>query len=206
MTYTLSALLGVVAGGDRRPASCCARVLLRRKAFWTAYAIMLFFQLIVNGLLTGTADRALRPGRDHRLAGASTRRSRICCSGSRLIAAHAVGCGCGGRRAARQRAAQAAEPPPRARRAEPDGHPVREHVVVAALDLVEDAARTASAPCAGSRARSGRRDRCPAPARGTDRGPARSPRPAGCGSVRRPAARATGRGRHRTGRAISCGR
>lgn len=27
--------------------------LLRRKAFWTAYAIVLGFQLIVNGLLTG---------------------------------------------------------------------------------------------------------------------------------------------------------
>jgi lycopene cyclase domain-containing protein len=27
--------------------------LLRRKAFWTAYAIVLFFQVIVNGVLTG---------------------------------------------------------------------------------------------------------------------------------------------------------
>jgi lycopene cyclase domain-containing protein len=27
--------------------------LLRRKAFWTSYAIVCFFQLIVNGLLTG---------------------------------------------------------------------------------------------------------------------------------------------------------
>src|SRR5262249_12247365 len=27
--------------------------LLRRKAFWTAYGIVLFFQLIVNGVLTG---------------------------------------------------------------------------------------------------------------------------------------------------------
>jgi lycopene cyclase domain-containing protein len=27
-------------------------MLLRSKAFWTAYAIMLFFQLIVNGVLT----------------------------------------------------------------------------------------------------------------------------------------------------------
>lgn len=27
--------------------------LVQRKAFWTAYAIMLFFQLIVNGLLAG---------------------------------------------------------------------------------------------------------------------------------------------------------
>jgi lycopene cyclase domain-containing protein len=27
--------------------------LVRRKAFWTSYAIVLFFQLITNGLLTG---------------------------------------------------------------------------------------------------------------------------------------------------------
>ena len=27
--------------------------LLRRKAFWTAYAILAFFQLVTNGLLTG---------------------------------------------------------------------------------------------------------------------------------------------------------
>lgn len=31
----------------------CRTNLLRRKAFWTAYAIILFFQLIVNGVLTG---------------------------------------------------------------------------------------------------------------------------------------------------------
>jgi lycopene cyclase domain-containing protein len=27
--------------------------MVRRRAFWTAYAIVLFFQLVVNGLLTG---------------------------------------------------------------------------------------------------------------------------------------------------------
>jgi lycopene cyclase domain-containing protein len=27
--------------------------LLRRKAFWTSYAIIFFFQLVVNGILTG---------------------------------------------------------------------------------------------------------------------------------------------------------
>jgi lycopene cyclase domain-containing protein len=52
MTYTLSAALGVLAAvvldiGVLRTG------LVRRKAFWTAYAIVLFFQLIVNGLLTG---------------------------------------------------------------------------------------------------------------------------------------------------------
>jgi lycopene cyclase domain-containing protein len=52
MSYTLAAGLGVVV------ACLLDLVLVRtrlvcRKAFWTAYAIVLFFQLIVNGLLTG---------------------------------------------------------------------------------------------------------------------------------------------------------
>ena len=52
MTYTLTACLGVLA------ALCVDQLLLRtnllrRKAFWTAYAIVLGFQLVVNGLLTG---------------------------------------------------------------------------------------------------------------------------------------------------------
>jgi lycopene cyclase domain-containing protein len=52
MSYTDAAVLGVAA-------ACGLDVLLLRtrlvgrKAFWTAYAIMLGFQLIVNGLLTG---------------------------------------------------------------------------------------------------------------------------------------------------------
>jgi len=37
--------------------------LLRRKAFWTAYAIVLFFQLIVNGLLTGLKIVRYNPDR-----------------------------------------------------------------------------------------------------------------------------------------------
>ena len=52
MNYTLSAALGVVAAGVLDLVLLRTR-LLRRKAFWTAYAIVLFFQLIVNGLLTG---------------------------------------------------------------------------------------------------------------------------------------------------------
>jgi lycopene cyclase domain-containing protein len=52
MTYTWSALLGVFAAGMLDLLVLRTR-LLRRKAFWTAYAIVLFFQLIVNGLLTG---------------------------------------------------------------------------------------------------------------------------------------------------------
>jgi lycopene cyclase domain-containing protein len=46
------ALLGVAAAAliDYR---VLRTNLLRRKAFWTAYAIMLLFQLIVNGVLAG---------------------------------------------------------------------------------------------------------------------------------------------------------
>ena len=52
MTYTLTACLGVLAaiGVDH---VLLRTNLLRRKAFWTAYAIVLAFQLVVNGLLTG---------------------------------------------------------------------------------------------------------------------------------------------------------
>jgi lycopene cyclase domain-containing protein len=52
MTYTWAALLGVLgaAGVDL---ALLRTALLRRRAFWTAYAIVLFFQLLVNGTLTG---------------------------------------------------------------------------------------------------------------------------------------------------------
>ena len=36
--------------------------LLRRRAFWVAYAIVLFFQLVVNGLLTGLPIVRYDPG------------------------------------------------------------------------------------------------------------------------------------------------
>ncbi len=52
MTYTLTALLGV-AGAIALDLLVLRTRLVRRKAFWTAYAIVLFFQLVVNGLLTG---------------------------------------------------------------------------------------------------------------------------------------------------------
>jgi len=52
MNYTVSAALGVVAAGALDLFLLQTR-LLGRKAFWTAYAIVLFFQLVVNGLLTG---------------------------------------------------------------------------------------------------------------------------------------------------------
>ena len=48
----MSAALGVVAAGALDLFLLQTR-LLGRKAFWTAYAIVLFFQLVVNGLLTG---------------------------------------------------------------------------------------------------------------------------------------------------------
>ena len=52
MTYTQLAVLGVVTVVVLDLA--VLRVgLLRRRAFWTAYAIIAFFQLLTNGWLTG---------------------------------------------------------------------------------------------------------------------------------------------------------
>jgi lycopene cyclase domain-containing protein len=52
MSYTLAAACGVLVACFVDLAVFRTR-LLRRKAYWTAYLIVLFFQLIVNGLLTG---------------------------------------------------------------------------------------------------------------------------------------------------------
>jgi lycopene cyclase domain-containing protein len=52
MNYTVAALLGVL-GAAVLDLAVLRTGLLRRRAFWTAYAIVLFFQLVVNGLLTG---------------------------------------------------------------------------------------------------------------------------------------------------------
>jgi lycopene cyclase domain-containing protein len=52
MTYTLAAGLGVLGALVLDLVAMRTR-LVRRRAFWTAYAIVLFFQLVVNGLLTG---------------------------------------------------------------------------------------------------------------------------------------------------------
>jgi lycopene cyclase domain-containing protein len=52
MSYTALAVLGVLLAALLDLAVLRTR-LLRRKAFWTAYAIMVFFQLLVNGVLTG---------------------------------------------------------------------------------------------------------------------------------------------------------
>jgi len=52
MTYTVLAVIGVAAAVVV-DAFVLRTMLLRRKAFWASYAIMLFFQLITNGVLTG---------------------------------------------------------------------------------------------------------------------------------------------------------
>lgn len=52
MTYTQLAVLGVVLAVVVDLAVLRTR-LLRRAMFWTAYAIVVFFQLLTNGWLTG---------------------------------------------------------------------------------------------------------------------------------------------------------
>jgi lycopene cyclase domain-containing protein len=66
MSYTVLAIVGVgvALALDVAVLRTC---LVRRRAFWTAYAIVLFFQLITNGWLTGrdivvyTADDIVGP-------------------------------------------------------------------------------------------------------------------------------------------------
>jgi lycopene cyclase domain-containing protein len=52
MTYTAACALGV-AGALLLDLFLLRTRLVSRRAFWTAYAICLLFQLIVNGVLTG---------------------------------------------------------------------------------------------------------------------------------------------------------
>jgi lycopene cyclase domain-containing protein len=52
VSYTALAIAGV-AGAVLVDLAVLRTHLLRRKAFWTAYGIVLFFQLIVNGVLAG---------------------------------------------------------------------------------------------------------------------------------------------------------
>ena len=52
MTYTALAIAGVAVAVVVDLAVLRTH-LVRRKAFWTAYGIVLFFQLIVNGVLAG---------------------------------------------------------------------------------------------------------------------------------------------------------
>lgn len=52
MSYTALAVLGVAAAVAVDLALLRTR-LLRRRVFWTAYAIVVFFQVLANGWLTG---------------------------------------------------------------------------------------------------------------------------------------------------------
>ena len=52
MTYTAAAVVAVVATVLLDVAVLRARVLAQR-AFWVAYLIIVFFQLVTNGVLTG---------------------------------------------------------------------------------------------------------------------------------------------------------
>lgn len=52
MSYTAAVVLGVAAAAVLDLVLLRTN-LLRRKAFWTSYAICLVFQLLVNGVLTG---------------------------------------------------------------------------------------------------------------------------------------------------------
>jgi lycopene cyclase domain-containing protein len=52
VTYTQAAVLGVLATGALDLVLLRTRV-LARKAFWVSYAIVLAFQLLTNGVLTG---------------------------------------------------------------------------------------------------------------------------------------------------------
>jgi lycopene cyclase domain-containing protein len=52
VNYTVASLLGVLVAVVLDLA-VLRTALVRRKAFWTAYSIVLVFQLVVNGLLTG---------------------------------------------------------------------------------------------------------------------------------------------------------
>jgi lycopene cyclase domain-containing protein len=52
VTYTQLAVLGVL-GAVLVDTVLLRTWLLRRKTYWTAYAIVLFFQLVTNGIFTG---------------------------------------------------------------------------------------------------------------------------------------------------------
>ncbi len=52
MTYTQLAVLGVLAA-VLVDTVLLRTWLLRRRTYWTAYAIVLFFQLLTNGVFTG---------------------------------------------------------------------------------------------------------------------------------------------------------
>ncbi|MGZ4591275.1 MAG: lycopene cyclase domain-containing protein [Actinomycetes bacterium] len=61
MTYTGLAVLGVLAALVLDLA-VLRTGLVRRRAFWTAYAVVVFFQLVTNGWLTGRDIVTYDPG------------------------------------------------------------------------------------------------------------------------------------------------
>ena len=61
MTYTVAALLGVAGALVVDLWGLRTRLVLRR-VWWTAYAIVVFFQLLVNGALTGRGAVRYDPG------------------------------------------------------------------------------------------------------------------------------------------------
>ena len=61
MSYTQLAVLGVVAA-VLVDTVLLRTWLLRRKTYWTAYAIVLFFQLVTNGVFTGLDIVRYDPG------------------------------------------------------------------------------------------------------------------------------------------------
>ena len=61
MTYTQLAVLSV-AGAVLLDLVVLRTRLLRRRTYWTAYAIVVFFQLITNGILTGLDIVTYDPG------------------------------------------------------------------------------------------------------------------------------------------------
>ena len=61
MSYTQLALLGA-AGAVLVDTVLLRTWLLRRRTYWTAYAIVLFFQLVTNGILTGFGIVRYDPG------------------------------------------------------------------------------------------------------------------------------------------------
>lgn len=72
MSYTVAALLVVAATVVLDLAVLRTRV-LARKAFWTAYAIVLSFQLVTNGILTG---RGIVAYSSHAVAGVGSQVGR----------------------------------------------------------------------------------------------------------------------------------
>ena len=70
MTYTVASLIGV-AGAAVLDLLVLRTKLLTRKGFWASYAIIVFFQLLVNGILTGQRLVVYRP--DAILGGATPR-------------------------------------------------------------------------------------------------------------------------------------